>query len=97
MSLAGGGANCAYWERVAADYDCEIMDTLSEDKGKVLRKAIPRLLPEIEEDEGSGYSQNDAGCGAGKWLPLAGRRPAGHRLLTTHVERAKRVYGSPAG
>ena len=71
MALPGGGTNCAYWERVAADYDCEIMDTLSEDKGKVLRKRLRDCCRKLRKTKG-GILALDAGCGAGKWLPFLG-------------------------
>ena len=71
MALPGGGTNCAYWERVAADYDCEIMDTLTEDKGKVLRKRLRDCCRKLRKTKG-GILALDAGCGAGKWLPFLG-------------------------
>ena len=97
MSLAGGGTNCAYWERVAADYDCEIMDTLSEDKGKVLRKRLRDCCRKLRKTKG-GILALDAGCGAGKWLPFLGSLVDDLLAIDCSqklVERAKRVYGSP--
>ena len=97
MALPGGGTNCAYWERVAADYDCEIMDTLTEDKGKVLRKRLRDCCRKLRKTKG-GILALDAGCGAGKWLPFLGSLVDDLLAIDCSqklVERAKRVYGSP--
>jgi SAM-dependent methyltransferase len=97
MALPGGGTNCAYWERVAADYDCEIMDTLSEDKGKVLRRRLRDCCRKLRKTKG-GILALDAGCGAGKWLPFLGSLVDDLLAIDCSqklVERAKRVYGSP--
>ena len=97
MALPGGGTNCAYWERVAADYDCEIMDTLTEDKGKVLRRRLRDCCRKLRKTKG-GILALDAGCGAGKWLPFLGSLVDDLLAIDCSqklVERARRVYGSP--
>ena len=72
MSLPGGGTNSrVLGARVAADYDCEIMDTLTEDKCKVLRKRLRDCCRKLRKTKG-GILALDAGCGAGKWLPFLG-------------------------
>ena len=88
--------NCAYWERVAAAR-CEIMDTLTEDKGKVLRKRLRDCCRKLRKTKG-GILALDAGCGAGKWLPFLGSLVDDLLAIDCSqklVERAKRVYGSP--
>ena len=98
MSLPGGGTNCAYWGSASpADYDCEIMDTLTEDKGKVLRKRLRDCCRKLRKTKG-GILALDAGCGAGKWLPFLGSLVDDLLAIDCSqklVERAKRVYGSP--
>lgn len=97
MALPGGGTNTRYWERVADEYDEEIMDTLTEDTGKVLRKRVRDCCRKLRRAK-STLTALDAGCGAGKWLTFLGS--VADDLLAIDcapklVERAKIAYGPP--
>ena len=73
------------------------MDTLTEDKGKVLRKRLRDCCRKLRKTKG-GILALDAGCGAGKWLPFLGSLVDDLLAIDCSqklVERAKRVYGSP--